>query len=350
MKSEMTRKERVLAALHHQEVDRVPTDYWGVPEITNTLMRYLDAKDDIEFADKLGIDKVMLAEPVLVAERQNMWDITMKKIPLPDGSGYYEEPEFFPLAGCSTIDEVEASYMFPTTDMYDYSVIAEQCRRYADFAIEGGYTSLTYHYEMIRGTEQMMLDLIENPALAKYILMRIQEFCFNHSKKILEAADGQVTFTQMTDDLGSQNGLLMSPQMIDEYLRDYYDQTVAMIKSNGSMVFHHDDGAMCDIMPWLVERGIEILNPLQWHLPGWDLKEMKEKYGSRICFHGGIDNQYVLPFGTTEEVRKEVSDCIEALFSDRTGYILAPCHNLQAITPVKNILEMYRAAREMSAR
>ena len=349
MFSEMTRKERVLAALNHEPVDRVPTDFWGVTEIIQKLMDHLRAADDIELADKLGIDKVMVVDPPLINDRQNMWDITYKKVPLAGGFGYYDEPEFFPIGDCVTIDDIESVYEWPRPDMYDYSVVDEQCERYKDFAIEGGYTSLTYHYTMIRGIEQMMVDFIDNPELAKYILMKIQGFCLEHSRRILEVGDGRINYTQMTDDLGCQAGLMMSQDMVDGYLRDYYDQTITMIHSYGAKAFHHNDGAMTKLMPWLMERRIDILNPLQWHLPGWDLKELKEQYGKSICFHGGIDNQHVLPFGTVDEVREEVEACLDALFTDRTGYILAPCHNIQAITPVENVLAMYERAREYSS-
>jgi len=348
MFSEMTRKERVIAAFNIEPVDRAPTDFWGVPEITQKLMDHLGAKDDIELADKLGIDKIMVVEPPLITGRQNMWDVTYKKVPLGGGFGFYDEPKFFPIGHCKTIDEIESVYEWPRPDMYDYSAIGEQCERYKDFVIEGGYTALTYHYTIIRGIEQMMIDFACDPELAKYILMKIQEFCLEHSRRILEAGNGRIDYTQMTDDLGCQTGLMMSPEMIDEYLRDYYDQTISMIHSYRAKAFHHNDGAMTEIMPWLIERDIDILNPLQWHLPGWDLYEMKEKYGKRICFHGGIDNQYVLPFGSVGEVREEVRACLDALFSDRTGYILAPCHNIQAITPVENVIAMYEAARTFS--
>ena len=348
MSKEMTRKERIIAALKHQETDRVPMDYWGVPEITEKLMTCLDAKNDIELADKLGIDKIMVVEPPLIVERKNMWDIPYIKVPLNDGSGFYDEPETFPIGEYETIDQIEEHYTWPTTSMYDYSVVPDLCEHYKDFALEGGYTSLTYYYELLRGTERMFLDFIENPALAKYIIGKISEFCFEHSKKILELGDGRITVTQMTDDLGAQKGLLMSEAMIDDFLREYYDKYIAMIKSFGSMVFHHNDGDMCKVMPWLIDRGIEILNPLQWHLPSWDLDFMKKTYGKEICFHGGIDNQYVLPFGTEREVIAEVEACIDSLYCDRTGYILAPCHNLQAITPVENIIAMYSHAKSYS--
>lgn len=74
-----------------------------------------------------------------------------------------------------------------------------------------------------------------------------------------------------------------------------------------------------------------------------DLMVLKDNFGDRLCFHGGIDNQQVLPFGTVQDVEAEVRTCIEVLSRDRTGYILAPCHNVQAITPVENVVAMYEA-------
>jgi len=93
-----------------------------------------------------------------------------------------------------------------------------------------------------------------------------------------------------------------------------------------------------------VEIGIDILNPVQWTCPGMDMVELKREFGTRLCFHGAIDNQRILPFGTPAEVRAEVRHCIDALAADGTGYIVAPCHNLQGITPVANILALYDEA------
>ena len=349
MFSDMTHRERIIAAFDHQPTDRVPTDWWGVPEITDKMFRHLGARpgDWVDFANKLDIDKVMYVGPTLIADRPNIMGVPQKIVPLPDGSGVYEEPEYFPLADFETIEEIEASdYVFPTTDMFDYSTIAQQCEQYKDFAITGGYISLTYFYECIRGTEQMLIDFIAYPEVAEYILQRLEDFHYDHVKKILEAAQGKIDYAECTDDLGSQHSLLMSPAIVDHFLGKHYDRNIAMFKEYGARVFHHDDGAMTQILPWLMDKGIEILNPLQWHLPGWDLRQLKQTYGDRLCFHGGIDNQHVLPFGTTQEIRDEVYACCDQLYSDGTGYVLGPCHNIQAITPIENILEMYKTAKE----
>jgi len=344
-KREMTPRDRILAAIGHQPVDALPTDFWGVAEITDALFKLFNVGDMKGLAQKLDMDKIMSVSPNLTASRNGMWDIDYIQVPLPGGAGYYNEPARFVLGGYETIGEIEENYVFPTTDMYDYSIIAEQCAGLEDYAIEGGYISLTYFYTILRGVEQMLLDFIMNPELARYIIYKLQTFSYDHVKKILEAGQGKIHITQVTDDFASQSGLLIGADMIEDFFGDYYRKNIELARSYGVHVFHHDDGAMTKMLPWLVDMGIEILNPLQWRLPGWDLPALKRDYGSRICFHGGVDNQYVLPFGTPGDVRSEVRYLTETLFADHTGFICAPCHNIQAITPVENILALYEAAR-----
>ena len=349
MSIQMTRRERVLAAIRHEAVDRLPTDYWGTAEATQKIMAALGVSTQPAMWDRLGIDKIVNVGPVWRGPRDDMWGVTTKNVAYADGTGVYAEVGKHPLAACETIDEVEATYVWPTTEMFDYSVIPAQCREYSEFALEGGYISLLYFYDILRGTENMLFDLAGNPELARYILAKLQTFSHEHTRRILEAADGRVDVSQVTDDFGSQSGLLVGLPMLKEYLSAYYAENIALVKSFGAAVFHHDDGAMTAAMPWLDELGIDILNPLQWHLPGWNLAEMKRVYGQRVCFHGGIDNQFVLPFGTPDEVEAEVKACIDTLFADRTGYILAPCHNVQVISPVENIVRMYEAAHRFGS-
>lgn len=349
MTTEMTKRERILAAIAHQPVDRLPVDYWGVPEITHRLMAHFGATDFLEVCEALDIDRIANIAPRFLGREDggDMWGIKHKEVPLPGGQGTYTEPISFPLAGFETVAEIEAGYQFPTCDLFDYSNIPEECKRLSGYAIEAGYISLTYFYGLLRGTEGMLLDFIESPDIARYVLHRLQEFSYEHVRRILEAGDGRIDIAQVTDDFGSQGGLLMSPAMIDEFLASYYERNIQLVKDHGAIVFHHDDGAIAELLGWLCDKGIQVLNPIQWHLPGWDLPAIKRDFGHQICFHGGVDNQDVLPFGTPADVRREVEACIAALFSDRTGYILAPCHNIQANTPIENVIEMYRHAHTL---
>ena len=185
-KPEMTHRGRFLAAVNHQPTDRVPLDYWGVPEFTEKLMKHFGVRGHLDLIKAMDLDCPMGVGGFLVKPgRHGEWDVEMKKIPLPDGSGFYDEPVRHPIGGYETIDEIEASYEWPTTDMFDYSNIKKQCELYhrEGFAVEGGYISLTYFYEIIRGTEQMLLDLAGDPELAEYILLKINEFASAHTQK-----------------------------------------------------------------------------------------------------------------------------------------------------------------------
>ncbi len=344
-KSQMTKKERFKAAISLQETDRLATDMWAVPEVIQSLKKYFGTEDEFDIYENLGIDKAVPLQPKFIGPRENVWGIKYRTIPFNGGS--YEEPSFQPLAGYETIDEIEANYIWPTTDWYDYSVIEDQLKKYRDYPIEASYIALMYFYDQIRGTEQMMVDFALNEELAAYILHKIHTFSTAHMKKILEIVGDRAEYGQVTDDLGSQHGLLISPAMLTKYVEKYYIEEANILKSYGLKVFFHSDGAMTELIPWLVDTiGIDILNPIQWHLPGWDLRKVKEGFGSRICFHSGVDNQFVLPFGTPDDVEKEVRTIVECLYPDKRGLVLAPCHNLQAITPIENIVRLYEVAKE----
>ena len=349
MSEQMTHRERVMAAIRHKEVDRLPVDYWGTADATGKLMKSLGAGAERDLWELLNIDKIVEIVPVWRGPREDIWGIVNKKVAIAGGEGFYDEVISHPLSQYSTVDEIEKNYIWPATDMFDYSVIAGLCREYDGYAIHGGYISLQWFYDRLRGTEQMLYDLAGDPELARYIFAKLQVFLHEHVKKILEAGGGRIDIAHVTDDFGTQAGLMIGLPMIRDYMEEYYIENIAMIKSYGAAVFHHDDGAMMKAMPWLDSMGIEVLNPLQWRLPGWDLPALKRDYGGRICFHGGIDNQFVLPFGTPEDVEKEVKYCVESLFGDKTGYILAPCHNVQVISPVENIVRMYEAAARYGA-
>jgi uroporphyrinogen decarboxylase len=114
----------------------------------------------------------------------------------------------------------------------------------------------------------------------------------------------------------------------------------------GACVFHHTDGAARKILPDLIEAGIDVLNPIQWRCNGMEREGLNRDFGDKIVFHGGVDNQYTLAFGSVEEVRREVADDLRIL-GEGGGYILAPCHNIQAVSPPENIVAMYETGYEL---
>ncbi len=337
----MNSRERILSAINHKECDRVPTDIWMVDEIKEKLRNYFGVKTDYEVYKKLNIDGIYWIMPKSIYGDEDPFGIQFKKIPLPDGSGFYKEPIEHPLAKFETIDEIEESFRWPNADIYDYSSLNEQLNFYENEVRLGGYISLSYEYELLRGTEQMMIDFATDYDLSMYILEKINSFVSEKTRRILDYANGKIDLSQITDDFGSQSSLLLGKEMTLKYFQPFYEKNIKMVKSYGAKVFHHDDGAITELIPWLIEQDISILNPLQWHLPGWNLEELKNKYGSKLCFHGGIDNQYVIPFGNYKELEQEIFTCIDTLFRDKTGYICAPCHNIQANTSAERIVKMF---------
>jgi uroporphyrinogen decarboxylase len=113
----------------------------------------------------------------------------------------------------------------------------------------------------------------------------------------------------------------------------------------GAFVFHHADGASRKIIPDMIEAGIDVLNPIQWRCMGMEREALKRDFGDRLIFHGGVDNQYTLAFGSREEVRQEVMDNLRIL-GEGGGYMLAPCHNIQAVSPPENIVTLYETGYE----
>jgi uroporphyrinogen decarboxylase len=120
---------------------------------------------------------------------------------------------------------------------------------------------------------------------------------------------------------------------------------IDLVHQGGAHVFFHSDGAIREIIPDMIAAGIDVLNPLQWRAKGMDREGLKRDFGHRVILHGGVDNQYTLPFGSVDEVRQEVIDNIRILGAGG-GYILAPCHNIQAVSPVENVVALYQTGLE----
>lgn len=372
----MNPRERILAAIRHEPVDRFPTDIWATPEVWDKLRAHFDTPDHLTLLDWIGVDGILDCAPVYRGTkvhtsgnirhnddtRYNEWGMGYRKQAYGnhvDGgaAGVYEEQVVFPLAGAHSISDLQ-SYPWPSPDEYDYSVIADNARRYPQRAIACGYTAIFYWHNQLRGLEQSLVDPLERPEFTQYLLQRLSEFFTEYHQRCFEAGRGLIDITQVTDDFGSQHGLLISPRIFDQFYRQPMQRAIDLAKSYHLSVFHHDDGDIRPLLPRLAEMGIDILNPVQWRTGkphagifqhgNWNLAQIKQQFGDRFCFHGGIDNQHTLPFGAPDDVRAEVRWLAETLGKDRTGLIIAPCHNLQAITPVENILALYDEARQIS--
>jgi uroporphyrinogen decarboxylase len=213
------------------------------------------------------------------------------------------------------------------------------------YPLKGGGSEPFLIYKDLRGMQQAYLDMIENPDMVHYCLDRLFDFCYENTTRIYEQLPNQVTFSYIAEDFGGQEHLLFSADMIKEFFVPRMKRMIDLAHRSGVYAFFHSDGAIREIIPTMIEAGIDILNPIQWRCQGMERDRLKQDFGHQVVFHGGMDNQYTLAFGSVEEVCAEVMTNIELLGAGG-GYIMAPCHNIQVVSPPENIVAMYETAYE----
>jgi uroporphyrinogen decarboxylase len=343
----MTPRERWLAVLTRQMPDRVPMDYWGTPEMSEKLLRHMGCVDLDEALGRLHVDRPLSVGPLYVGpaipEDEDVFGIRHRLVDY--GTGAYREAISSPLAEYETAEQIERGYTWPDPDWWDYSVIPDQVTGHEDRPIRGGGSEPFLTYKQLRGETQAFMDLILNPEIVHYCLDKLFDLAYENTRRIYEQIPGRVLISYVAEDMGSQKGLMFSPAQIHTFLLPRMKRMIELVHEAGAFVFHHNDGACRPILPDLIEAGIDVLNPIQWRSKGMDREGLKHDFGTALILHGAMDNQYTLPFGTPEEVRQEVLDNFRILGAGG-GYILAPCHNIQANTAVENVIAMYETGYE----
>lgn len=349
----MNARERVLAVLDRQPVDRLPVDIWHTDEVLTSLKRHTGSADDFALYRKLGVDKIVWVFPIYrgsesevatssthveTAER-TLWGTPVKSIQA--GEALYHEFATPPLAGYETAASLDEYPYWPDVERFDYVAMVETARAaHGEFVVLGPWVSFFEIYCQMRGLEGALMDTALNPELLEAALDRIESIQTEMMKRFLSQAGDAVDLVFVSDDMGSQNGLLMSLGMWDRFFRDRMARWCELIHGLGKRVFYHTDGAAAELVPRLIDCGIDVLNPIQHVCPGMDRGALKRDYGDRLIFHGGIENQKVLPFGTVDDVRAETRECLRTLGEGNEGYIVCSCHNIQPGTPVENVLAM----------
>ena len=342
----MTPRERWLATLRHEPADRIPVDYRATPEATRKLLDYLGCEGLDQVHERLHIDRVVDVGPRYtgpdIPADEDVFGIGYQDTVYASGS--YHDAVYHPLAEYETVAEIEANYHWPSPDWWDYSGVPEQIVGQEDQVIRGGISEPYATYKWLRGVEQGYLDLIEKPDMVHYCLTKLYDLCYTNAERIYEAIPGAVIWSWVAEDYGSQEGLIVSLKHIEEFFLPHMKRMNDLVHSAGGFSFHHSDGACAANIPNMISVGMDVLDPVQWRCKGMDREFLKREYGDQIVFHGAMDNQQTLAFGTVADVRREVEDNIRIL---GPGLILGPCHNIQAISPPENIVAMYEAAWEM---
>jgi uroporphyrinogen decarboxylase len=378
----MTSRERVLKTLNHEMPDRIPIDLGGFQtgihkKAYENLLAFLGIADEVRILDPVQ----QLAQPCeqvlecfhvdiryIVAhgpdgfegdiERNNrqgrLWYDLRDEFgvvwSMPDDQQLYMDITHHPLREASVADLKD--YPFPDgADPTRFTGLREKAlrlRRETPYAVSTGIGGVVYETcWYMRGLEQWFVDMIESPDFCQALLDKILHFWLDYYRAFLTEVGDLVDVVMIGDDLAGQNGPLFSPQFYRRLVKPRKKQLVSHIKSlTPAKIWYHTCGACFELIPDLLDNGIDILNPIQISAKGMDPSVLKREFGTHLVFWGGgIDAQNVLPRGTPAEVREHVRRNV-GIFKKGGGFVFNNVHNIQADVPAENIAALFDAAYE----
>jgi len=360
----MKPKERVLRVINGDEADRPPIFTTLTPQTAKKLsdhfnLPYEEPLDSLlstrishmDLLTHMGNDCVGIAacSPKNAPTRTlgdgrivNEWGMIFRDI------GLYNEFDDFPLKNASTVDDIK-NYSFPdpfAEGRFDAAVKAVE--KYGeDYAIVGDLeTSFWETSWYLAGLEKLMIDMMMETQYVNALFDKVMEINTEIGKKLVELGSDIIW---AGDDFGSQQGMIMDP----DTWRKYFKPRIKIMfeefrKVNPDIkIAWHSCGSIVPVIGDFIDVGLDILNPLQPQAAGMDPENLTSKFGKDLVYFGGIDIQDLLPNSTPEKIKSEVKR-IAGIYGRKSGYILAPAHNIQDDTPVENIIAMFEAAMELA--
>ena len=365
----LTSRERVLCTLNHEEPDRVPIMFGGSGATSMLAPAYDRLKAHLGFVSQTRVtsrtfqytlmDEAVMARfgsdfrPLLPGPAPSTlarelpedglvdeWGTTWQRRP---GVQYYEMVRW-PMRGGAPEDP--ASYPWP--DLAHPSRF-EGLRARAKAVREAGYATIVLSglasYEIchqLMGLEAWLTTLAAQPDYAHALMRQVTYRACAMAARLMQEAGDYLDLVVMADDLGSQNGPLMSPKMYRAMIKPYQAEIIATLKQRHPVkVFYHSCGGIYPLINDLIEIGVDLLNPVQVSAKDMgDTARLKREFGARLSFCGGVDTQRVMPYGTPHEVREEVRRRIRDL-GPGGGYVLAAVHAIQPDVPPENVCALY---------
>ncbi len=265
-------------------------------------------------------------------------------------AAYYYDTVEHPLAGLSSIEDLGRAAWPDPNDPGRVEGLREEVKTLyesTDYAIVADCAGLNPFMGscILRGYEQFCVDLHLDPKFAEALMDKITDSSIALWDVLLDAVGDYVQVVITSDDVGMQNGLIISPDMYRRFVKPRHRRRCDFIRSKtDAKILYHCCGSVYDIIPDLIEIGVDILNPIQRSAAKMDIVKLKKEFGDDICFWGGgIDVQQVLPFASLEEIEQEVKHTIE-IMAPGGGYVFVPSHNIQADVTPDRIDKVYEAA------
>lgn len=380
----MKHKDRLITAINHKEPDRVPIDI-GQTAVTGVsqfaygkILEMLGIKDrkiiiydimqqlakiDEDILLRYGVDMrgVYLDPPkgwslkiIDDGEYTSFIDAWNVKWRMPKKNGYYYDFYEHPLRGDNLDDIDEIKYIDPLDRERVASMIEDAKKikdegEYASIMAGCGYTvGYLQQFQWLQGFEDSYINIAGNEKFTRKLLDKLENLEFQFWDWFLREGGENIDIMIMSDDYSGQNCMLISPEHFRKYFKPMYIRLFKKIKTmaHNMKIFFHSCGAIYEIIPDIIEMGVDILNPLQFNAKGMDLKRIKKEFGKDLTFWGGAaDPKSTLPFGTPKDVKEEVKKNLDILMSGG-GYIFNTIHDIQRDVPPENAIALWETALE----
>ena len=390
----MNIKERILAAINHKKVDKIPTGYRGIDYVSQSLLKHFGFKDfNIKkyrkFLDCLGADvwssgqcpgafsyfipetKYPDPEDPWVKEGDYFYTLGIKaRLKLIEKYNYntivwWDEP---PLADIDSYRQLQKGFLTSKLDNYRFDKFINKNIANEDFRDKKIDPDLFDYNSFIdssddlicmgtlnqpfmiciylRGMENFLMDLVSNKKLAEGIISEVSDFCIEFNRRELEGFGYKAELYSMWDDVADQNGLMFNPELFKKYFLPIYKEFINNSKKYDLIFSWHCCGNVNAILPYMIEAGIDIFDVVQTSAKDMEIENIYKLYEKDICLHGGIDVQKLLVSGKPIDVENEVKKIIE-LWGDNGGIILAPSHEAVPDTPIENIIAIYKTVNDL---
>jgi len=337
----MNKKERVEAAISRRPVDRTPYNFRAEPQTLERLYRCMGIRDYDVLIDRfnpdiIGLNAEFPVERDMGGWFQNYW-----------GERYvYHDSEYGPvrddmegaLSGAQSLDDIK-NFDWPSIDDVDYSGVAKVIDRHPNCAVQYGFADVWQRPGLVRGMANFFMDMAVEPQNCHYMSGLFTEFYEEEYRRAQQAAGGKIRIFNVYSDLGSQNAPLISLDMFREFVAPYVRRMADCVHALNGALFFHSCGMIHPFIDTLIDAGVDILDPLQPCHPMMQPEVLARDFGSKVCFHGGIDVQGVLAQGTPDDVRAAVARYTKAF--EGCGYICSPSHFLQVDAPPENIFALF---------
>lgn len=368
----MNSKERVMAALNHEEADRVPLDIGG---INNTCMHEIIEKQikerlhledhgslikatsqgivvpDSSIVDYFGADtcSIYINETRPWVDNgdgtfTDMWQIGYKY----NTECHYYDMVKHPLEDAEEVKDLD-KYELPEPTEYMLEGLSERLDANADKCciLEGLRECMFGLPSWLRRNDNFYMDLIANEELSDALHEKLLAYYKKLIDFIMTRIGDRIDIVKVADDMGAQNSLLMSPETYRARVKPYQAELYGYIKKKyNKKILLHSCGAIRPIIGDLIEIGVDALNPVQISAAGMEPESLKKEFGNKITFWGGgVDTQNVLAVGTPRDVMEQVKRNL-LTFKPNGGYVFTQVHNIQSNVPIDNILAMYETYRK----